>query len=311
MKQAVIDLGTNTFQLVITEVGPDGQQLVFRESRPAKIGKAGINQGFITDEAIDRALTVLRYFGEILQRYEVAPERAVVLGTSAIRNAANQQAFIDKIRQATGLIVRVISGDQEAQYIYYGVRAAGSLSEQTALVIDIGGGSVEFILCNQQRVFWKQSFEIGGQRLMERFMDSDPISPTAIRRLHHYFQEQLLPLANAIHQYAPTVLVGSSGSFDTLVDLYTMHNEGQWPPADQTAFDLPLPEFYRFYELLTTRDHDQRMELPGMIALRVDMIVVAVCLIDYLLRTFAIPQIRTSTYSLKEGVLAQSGAGQE
>jgi len=306
MKQAVIDLGTNTFQLMVMEMGQDAPRFLFRESRPAKLGKAGINQGVITEEAIGRALAVLRYFREILERYAVAPEQAVVIGTSAIRSASNQQAFVEQVRQETGFRIQVISGDQEAQYIYYGVRAAGALSDQTALVIDIGGGSVEFILCNEQRIFWKQSFEIGGQRLMERFMDSDPISPTAIRRLHHYFQEQLLPLANAIHQYAPAVLVGSSGSFDTLVDLHTMHTEGHWPPAEQTAFDLPVAEFYRSYELLTSGNRDERMQLPGMIELRVDMIVVAVCLIDYLLRTFGIRQIRTSTYSLKEGVLAQS-----
>ena len=305
MKQAIIDLGTNTFHLLIAEKQPNQPYTtLFRESRPAKIGQAGINQGVITEAGIDRALAVLSYFRQKLDQFGVMPEQVIATGTSAIRVAKNQIEFIERVRQTTGIPIRVISGEQEADYIYYGVREAGALSDQTALIMDIGGGSVEFILGNQFRIFWKQSFEIGGQRLRERFMSTDPINFSSIQRLHDYFQEQLVLLANAIHQYEPTVLVGSSGSFDTLVDMWFMHERGYLPPPDQTAFDLPVAEFYRAYELLITRDHTERMLIPGMIELRVDMIVVAVCLIDYVLKTFGITQIRTSTYSLKEGVLA-------
>ncbi|GAB3492045.1 hypothetical protein GCM10027341_05750 [Spirosoma knui] len=314
MKQAIIDLGTNTFHLLIVEKQETAYQTLFRESRPAKIGQAGINQGIITQDGIERAITVLTYFREVLHQHNVAPEHVAAIGTSAIRVARNQQEFIDRIRDATGISIQVISGDQEAEYIYKGVRAAGALDDQIALVIDIGGGSVEFILGDQNRMFWKQSFEIGGQRLLERFMPgapvvrhsdrSDPITPGSINRLHSYFQEQLLPLANAIHQYLPAVLVGSSGTFDTLVDMWFMHEQGHLPPADQTAFALPVTEFYRAYEQLISRNSEERMQIPGMIELRVDMIVVAVCLIDYVLKTYDILHIRTSTYSLKEGVLS-------
>lgn len=312
MKQAVIDLGTNTFHLMVVEQTTDGAiKTLFRESLPAKIGKAGINQGLITEEGISRALGVLGYFREQLDKFGVSPEEVVAIGTSAIRVATNQAEFIDRVRQATGIRVQVITGDQEAEYIYHGVRASGALqdTDKTYLIMDIGGGSVEFIIGSHDRIFWKQSFEIGGQRLMERFMTgppdrADPISPTAIRRLNDYFQEQLLPLTNAIHQYVPTILVGSSGSFDTLVDMWFMHEKEHWPPAEQATFQLPYTEFYRAYEQLLTRNHDERMAIPGMIELRVDMIVVAVCLIDYILRSFQLTQIRTSTYSLKEGVLA-------
>ncbi|GAA4401172.1 hypothetical protein GCM10023187_15050 [Nibrella viscosa] len=305
MKQAVIDLGTNTFHLMIVGRQPDGTyQTLFRESRPAKIGQAGINQGFIADDAISRALAALTYFRTVLDTYEILPEQVTAIGTSAIRVAGNQTDFIGTVKAKTGFEIQVISGEQEAEYIYYGVRASGALDDETALIMDIGGGSVEFIIGNRDRIFWKQSFEIGGQRLRERFMTTDPISSTAIRRLHNYFQEQLLPLANAVHQYSPTVLVGSSGTFDTLVDMQHMHERNDWPDSRQSAFELPLAEFYRSYQQLITRNHNERMQLPGMIELRVDMIVVAVCLIDYVLKAFGIRQIRVSTYALKEGLLA-------
>lgn len=304
MKQGIIDLGTNTFHLLIVEKNGTTYQTLFLESRPAKIGQAGINQGVITEAGIERALGVLTYFRQVLDQHQVAPEQVVAMGTSAIRVAKNQQTFVDRVRKETGISIRVISGDQEADYIYQGVRAAGALDDQLALIIDIGGGSVEFILGNQSRVFWKQSLEIGGQRLRERFMSTDPISPVSVQRLYDYFQEQLLPVANAVHQYQPTVLVGSSGSFDTLVDMWFMHEQGHLPNPAEKTFTLPIAQFYRAYEQLITRDHTERMQLPGMIELRVNMIVVAVCLIDYVLKTYGISHIRTSTYSLKEGVLA-------
>ncbi len=313
MKQAIIDLGTNTFHLLIAEKTGTTYNTLFRESRPAKIGQAGINQGIITEEGIGRALSVLTYFRQVLDQHEVAPEQVVATGTSAIRVARNQQEFIDRVRQETGIPIQVISGEQEAEYIYKGVRAAGALDDSMALIMDIGGGSVEFILGNQSRIFWKQSFEIGGQRLLERFMSGDPISTGSVSRMHDYFQEQLLPLTNAMHQYQPTIgpplrLVGSAGSFDTLVDMWFMHEQGHLPDPEQTTFMLPVNEFYRAYSQLITRNHTQRMQIPGMIELRVDMIVVAVCLIDYVLKTYGISDIRTSTYSLKEGVLASLDA---
>jgi exopolyphosphatase/guanosine-5'-triphosphate,3'-diphosphate pyrophosphatase len=131
MKQAIIDLGTNTFHLLIAERIGERIQL-FRESRPAKIGQAGINQGIITEEGINRALEVLTYFRQMLDQYGVAPEQVVAIGTSAIRVARNQQEFIDRVRQATGIQIQVISGDQEAEYIYQGIRFAGCLTDSTA-----------------------------------------------------------------------------------------------------------------------------------------------------------------------------------
>lgn len=321
MKQAVIDLGTNTFHLMIVEQLYPHWETLFRESRAAKIGKGGINQNRITPEAIDRALAVLTYFRSVLDQYEIDPAEVQTFGTSAIRVADNQQEFLERIWKATGLRIQVISGDQEATYIYAGVRASGAMNlnpnpqqePPVSLIMDIGGGSVEFVLGTPERIFWKQSFEIGGQRLLERFMPNpqNVISLAAVERMNDYFREQLLPLTNAIHQYAPTTgqpmqLVGSSGTFDTLVDMQFMNDPGHLPNPEQAAFVLPIAEFYRAYELLLTRNHDERMQLPGMIELRVDMIVVAVCLIDYILTAFNIQLITVSTYALKEGVLSVS-----
>ncbi|MCY7352691.1 MAG: phosphatase, partial [Cytophagaceae bacterium] len=215
MPYAIIDLGTNTFQLLIAEPADGGFKTLHEESRAAKIGKGGISDGRIAEEAIERALTVLKHFRTLTDAHGVAPEHVRPTATSAVRNARNQAEFVQRVREATDFRVEIIDGAEEAGLIYEGVRLGTPLNNAVSLIMDIGGGSVEFILCNQARIFWKRSFEIGGQRLMDRFMGFDPIAPGQVGRLYEYLDEQLLPLTNAIHQYAATELIGSAGSFET------------------------------------------------------------------------------------------------
>ena len=300
MKIAIIDLGTNTFHLLIVE----NNQKLYKESIPAKIGKGGISQGIISEEGIQRALGVLKHFREIIDRNKISTENIFAIGTSAVRNAGNKEEFMARVVQETGIVIQEISGDKEAELIYYGIKEALQINE-TSMIMDIGGGSVEFIICNHDKIFWKQSFEIGGQRLMDRFMKNDPISMRSVQQMDDYFREKLLPLANACHQYAPQTLIGSSGSFDTLVDMLFMKERGELPPADQVGFEYSLMEFYRAYDELLFKNHEERMAIPGMIELRVDMIVVAVCLIKYIIQTFEITHVRVSNYSLKEGILSK------
>ncbi len=304
MKFAIIDLGTNTFHLLIVEKQNDNIIKLYQDQIPAKIGKSGINQGIIVPEAIERAIGVLSIFRQKIDAYGVNLSQVTAIGTSAIRSAENKIAFCETIKEKTGIEILIIDGDREAELIYEGVKQAIDLGSEPSLIVDIGGGSVEFIIANSSRIFWKQSFEIGGQRLLEKFMTTDPISASAVSRLHTYFQEKLLPLANAMHQYAPKILVGSSGSFDTLVDIDFMHRLGHLPSTSQISFEIEITEFQRAYELIVAKNRNERMAISGMIDLRVEMIVVGVILIDYVLKTFNINTIKCSNYALKEGILS-------
>jgi exopolyphosphatase/guanosine-5'-triphosphate,3'-diphosphate pyrophosphatase len=301
----IIDLGTNTFHLLIVDKNEDAVTTVFHESRPARIGLGGINKRMITPEAFGRAFAVLDYFREKLDLFDVAQENTFAFGTSAIRNAENQTDFCSAVLDKTGISITVIDGNREAEYIYSGVRYGTELGNSPCLIMDIGGGSVEFIIGNETQIFWKQSFEIGGQRLMEKFMRNDPMSQSDKKNLYNYFEESLIPLANAVHQYAPVKLVGSSGTFDTLIDIDYQFRTNSSPPKNQTDFPLPKAEFYRIYTTILSGNHEERMQIPGMIELRADMIVVAVCLIDYILKSYGIDKIQVSSYALKEGVLAE------
>ncbi|MDR6563093.1 MULTISPECIES: phosphatase [unclassified Arcicella] len=305
IKKAFIDLGTNTFQLLIVAQEGSSYQKIHEDSYAAKIGLGGISSGVITPEGIQRAIVALKYFQEKLTHEEVATENIFATATSAVRNARNGEEFCNEIFTETGISINVISGEEEAALIYEGVKLGTQIGKETSLIIDIGGGSVEFIICNHDRVFWKQSFEIGGQRLMDKFFHSDPITPRSVQLLKQYLEEKLLPLTNAVHQYAPICVIGSAGSFETLVDLYFMKNFGYLPPTEQVSFDLPIAEFYDSFLKIVSANHDERMALAGMIELRVDMIVVAVCLIEFVLKRYDIHQIKVSNFALKEGILSK------
>jgi exopolyphosphatase/guanosine-5'-triphosphate,3'-diphosphate pyrophosphatase len=304
IKKAIIDLGTNTFQLLIVEQEGQNYKIIHEDSYAAKIGKGGISSGIITEEGIQRGVEGLQYFQQIFEKEDVTHENIFATATSAVRNAKNGEEFCQRVLNETGIKIQVISGEQEANLIYEGVKLGMNIGHEPSMIVDIGGGSVEFIICDQNRVMYKRSFEIGGQRLMDKFMNTDPISPRSVNALKDYLEEQLLSLTNAVHQYAPVCIIGSAGSFETLIDIFYIKTYGHLPPPEQISFELPLTEFYDSFFKLVSRDHNERMAIGGMKELRVDMIVVGVCLIDFILKRFNIQQIKVSNYALKEGVLS-------
>jgi exopolyphosphatase / guanosine-5'-triphosphate,3'-diphosphate pyrophosphatase len=301
-KLAIIDMGTNTFHLLIAEGDGGTFNIVFRDRLAVKIGMGGINDGVITESGVQRALLAMQSFRNIIDQHGV--ERVYAFGTSAMRNARNSKTVAERIQNVTGIDVNIISGEEEAHFIYLGVKAALGLGRDMNLILDIGGGSVEFIIANQDEVFWKESFEIGAQRLLEKFQKHDPIAKDEVAALDQHFEDSLFPLFEAIDKNKPTVLVGSSGTFDTLSDIFCI-THGIHKTADEIETPLTIEGFYEIYNELLTKDRAQRMLIPGMIEMRVDMIVVACCLVRFLLEKFSFSRIRVSTYSLKEGVLAE------
>ncbi len=303
---ALIDMGTNTFHLLIAEVNAQGQPQELYKTRVAvRLGQGGISNGSIAPEAYERGLKTLQDFRKTID--EFGADTVQAMATSMVRNASNGADFVKDIFKLTDIRIEIIDGNREAEFIYYGVRSAGVLDAQTALLMDIGGGSVEFILGNAQQIFWKQSFEIGAQRLMDQFFQQDPMPPQSIAAEKLYLEEKLQPLTEAVIKYKPTVLVGSSGTFDTLCDI-DAHSKGdtsrqQNPPV---ASSITLPDFYRIHHQLLQKNHTERLAIPGMLEMRVDMIVPASVTIDFILQKYHLKNILVSLYALKEGVLQQA-----
>jgi exopolyphosphatase/guanosine-5'-triphosphate,3'-diphosphate pyrophosphatase len=275
--------------------------IVHRERLAVKIGMGGINQQMILPEAIERAVLAMQSFKNTINKFKV--QEVFAFGTSALRNAKNTQAVLHEIKSITDIDVEVISGDREADFIYRGAASALDLGTENSLILDIGGGSVEFIIGNNKGICWKASVDIGAQRLLEKFQQHDPIHTDEIEALEVHFDKKLGALFNALTKYKPQILVGSSGTFDTLSDIFcAQHHILKSPEEIETA--LSLEGFHEIYSNLLIRNRKERMEIPGMIEMRVDMIVVACCLINYILKNHHFNRIRVSTYALKEGVLS-------
>lgn len=300
MKIAVIDMGTNTFHLLVAELIDDGYSIIHKERLPVKVGEKGINKDEIAPAAWERALEALKAFKKTAQQLEA--QQIFATATSAMRNARNGAQLAKEIKEQTGIEVNIISGAREAELILKGVRKALSLGQEKSLIMDIGGGSVEFIIANQKQTFWMQSFEIGGQRLVEKFHHNDPITLAEIEDIKRFLRQELVPLAAQCKVHAPKTLVGCSGTFDTLSDIYQAKNN-LLPNQEETEPPFPLEAFKAIHQELTTKVRSERLEIPGMIEMRVDMIVVASILIDFLVDSFHLSATRVSTYALKEGVL--------
>ncbi|WP_216688134.1 Ppx/GppA phosphatase family protein [Hymenobacter siberiensis] len=303
---ALIDMGTNTFHLLIVEMPTTpGQKpvVVLRTKAGVRLGEGGISQGIIAPAAYDRALHTLAGFKEEMELHSVTEVRATA--TSAMRVTKNGPDLVRDIFEQTGIQVNVISGEREAELICQGVRQAVDLGKESQLIMDIGGGSVEFIIANQTTIFWKQSFEIGAQRLLDMFFpDPSGVFPAAaVEAEQQYLGTMLTPLIEAVRQYRPVGIVGASGSFDSLADMQAgqLRTEAELPPCTELA----LESFQSSYRHLLGGNHEQRKALPGILPMRANMMVVATVLIDFVLGITEITRIRASAFALKEGVLAE------
>ena len=303
---ALIDLGTNTFHLLIVELpaGP-GQppHELLRTKAGVRLGEGGISRGEIAPEAYARALHTLAGFKEEIELHGATRVRATA--TSAMRVARNGPDLVRDIAEQFGIEVEVIAGAREAELIWRGVRQAVPLGPARHLLLDIGGGSVEFIIANEAEIFWKQSFEIGAQRLLDQFFPepSGILPAAAVAAEQAYFDAVLAPLAAAVQALQPVGLVGASGSFDSLADMQLgrLRPEKELPPRTELA----LSSFQTSYAQLLSLNHAQRLALPGILPMRADMLVVAAVLIDWVLGITGITRIQTSAFALKEGLLAE------
>ncbi|MDR1056055.1 MAG: hypothetical protein LBL90_09615 [Prevotellaceae bacterium] len=298
MRIAVIDLGTNTFNLLLAKINPDHTfTTLYSGKLPAKIGEGGINQHLITALAMNRAINVLKNYTIIIEA-EGGADRIIGIATSAVRTADNRNDFIAAIKEQTGIEVTVISGDEEAAYIFEGVKQAIDIGNETTITLDIGGGSNELIIADGQQIYWKHSFPLGIARVLDMFKPENPILPPTLEKVENYFWMQLEPFWIEAAKYSVKTLIGSSGSFDTYRSLLTQGN-----PGDALSFDIPLNDYFELHRRLADSTIEQRMQMKGMETMRAEMIVLASIFTNIVIQKLGIKRFIQSEYSLKEGFM--------
>ncbi|MBI2721072.1 MAG: phosphatase [Bacteroidetes bacterium] len=300
MRLAIIDCGTNTFHLLMVETEADAlQRKIFNTRFPVKLGEGAINMGFIAAAPFERGIAALRQFNAYIQVHKA--DKIIAFATSALRDASNGKDFAEQIKRELNIELQIIDGDREAELIYLGNRQALPLSKDVSLIMDIGGGSTEFILANDTEILWKQSFNLGAARLLQRFNPSSPIKKEELDQIKKYIKDNLDPLYEAVKKWSPAEIVGSSGAFDSVVEIIHGELGGEELTLEKTGYSIDLKQYETISALIKNADLIQRKQIKGLTPMRFDMIVISFILIDFILKEFDLKVMRVSTYSLKEG----------
>jgi exopolyphosphatase / guanosine-5'-triphosphate,3'-diphosphate pyrophosphatase len=301
MRIAILDLGTNTFNLVIADIDKKNYTAIFNDKIPVKLGEGGINERLIAPESFSRGIAAVKKHLEKIK--EFGTKKTFAFATSAIRGATNGKEFTLKILAETGVEVTIIDGNTEAEYIYHGVKQALELNNSPQLIMDIGGGSTEFIIANKYSILWKKSYDLGVSRLLETHKPQDPLSAQDCINIEKHLLNELTELWDICKKYSPDTLIGSSGSFDSFAEMIAHRFYTPEIIENKTSYDFNLSDFYQIHHTLLTSSLKERLQMKGLIPMRADMIVIASIFICLVLEKANINKMKLSTYALKEGVL--------
>jgi exopolyphosphatase/guanosine-5'-triphosphate,3'-diphosphate pyrophosphatase len=300
VRVAIVDCGTNTFNLLIADLNETGTEIQYTGKVPVKIGKGGINQSLILPDAMDRAIDALKQHAATIHRFHA--DKTLVFATSAARSASNKNELIERAKEEAGLDLTIISGEREAELIYEGVRNSDALNTDTALIMDIGGGSCEFIFCTRNQLLDRFSFEIGVSRLIDRFMPDDPIREDQIAEMYGYLEGILQGMFEKTKSLSPLYLVGSSGTFDTFTDMLKAEKQVGLT-SSASAFTYSAHDFNRLYHTILKSKLSERLLLPGMAPFRAEMITASVIAVKCIIDRYGFSKITSSAFSMKEGIL--------
>jgi exopolyphosphatase/guanosine-5'-triphosphate,3'-diphosphate pyrophosphatase len=306
MRIAVLDLGTNTFNLVVAEQNGNASFQILHSSKlPVKLGEGGISKGEITKAAFNRGVNAVLEHHNQIQLF--GAEKIHAYGTSALRTAKNGLKFLATIKDKTGIDIEIISGDREAELIYYGVRQTHPMDKGIYLILDIGGGSNEFILADKHKIYWKKSYPLGIARLLDRFKPSDPITGDEITRINAFIAGEIEELIEKVREFNAETLLGASGSFETFVAMIHASDEltetqvALWPKSIPISND----EFDMLYRKLIRSTTGERRIMKGLEPMRIEMIVLACIFTKFIIETLKIKTIIQSNFALKEGAIYQ------
>lgn len=295
---AILDLGTNTFNLLIAEKGKHGKPVfIYSKELPVEIGKGGIHKKEITAEATQRAIKALHKHRVKMDEFNI--DEYYAFATSAVRDADNGKEFTRKMRVETGIEIKILSGEEEAGWIYEGVKYASVLGKQCSLIMDIGGGSTEFIMADENIIFWKKSYPLGVSRLYEIFYPADPII-TKKAEVEKHISTMLEDMFEAAKAFTPHELIGSSGSFDSFAEMI-IHRTSSHEKAGN-GYEYPLKEFEKLYTDLVISTVDERLQMPGLIQMRAPMFAYSAILTELTLKKLSLKRMRLSRYAMKEGI---------
>ena len=318
---AGIDIGTNALRLLIAEMCKKGGRVEFRpiheDRRITRLGEGLVNSGLLSPPAITRTLQVLKEFHAVVTEYPV--DEVIAVATSAVREAGNRQSFLDRLREGIGLAAEVISGEEEARRTLKGVRYGLRADDRNILVMDIGGGSTEWMVVTDGEIRGIKTVGIGVVKLADRYLASDPLSDADQRRLILGIEETIGPVLKSLGpitrhgenapitrhgENAPSSghrLIGTAGTVTTLAALELRMTVYEASRVQNTS--LGLDRIEAWYRTLVGMSLDERRGLAGLEKGREDLIIPGTALLMTAMRLLGAREVTVSDYGLKEGVL--------
>ena len=297
---AAIDLGTNSFHAVIVDVFPDGSfQTVDKLKEMVLLAEKGFGQN-LSPAAMDRAIEALKKIKTLCDHQNA--EQVLAYATSAIREAENGGEFIQRAIDEVRIKINAIPGRMEAELIGLAVRHGIKLPDQPALMVDIGGGSVELIIGDRKQFYFLASKKIGVARMTASYVDSDPISSEEIRKLETYYEKQLRDVAQAFATHRAGIMIGSSGTMEN-IGLMIAKRENKLKKLSVNELEFTNEQFFSLYDELIGMDRKGRAKLSELDDKRIDLIAPGLILVRFLLRRFGIKKVKISSQALREGII--------
>lgn len=293
MRKGVVDIGTNTFNLLIADCTAQSMDILYSTKRGVALGMGGITRGIITDDAMDRGVTALSEFEQILQKFHVSDVK--LIATAAVREASNSSVFLAKVKKAINRDVLIIDGQREAEFIFKGVSLCHQF-DSPSIIMDIGGGSTEFILADKEGIKEMVSLKIGVSRLYQMFDCSDPFTEQDVLKIESFIESHS---QNFFLDKNIEILLGSSGTFETFYELIYRKPF----PLVYTTIELDIGPFLKSLEGLIDSTLDERNQNEFIIPIRKKMAPFAAVKTRWVIRQMGIKKILISPYSLKEGAL--------
>lgn len=297
---ALIDLGTNSLRLLLVRIAPNHAYTVITQQKEmVRLGEGEFGDDQLQPAAIARTVQVCRQFTALAKRYEA--REIVAVATAATREAHNQAALLDALREQAGLDIRVISGMEEARLIYLGVSTGVHMGERTAAFLDIGGGSTEVIIGDQRQYFDLESLKLGAIRLAALFPIGDgPVSADAYDAIQKHVRNTAVRSVQRLRAYPVTLAFGSSGTIENLANIAARALHGRAPARPP---ELTRAELAEVVTLLRKLPLEERRKVPGLTPERADIILHGAAILQTLMDELDLSTIITSDRGLRDGLL--------
>lgn len=299
---AAIDIGTNSFHLVIVEVQSDNSfKLLDKQREVIRLGShKGEDLSVISEGEIEKAIDILKNYKMLAEHYG-ASIRAVA--TSAVREAENKEKFVKAVKEKTGIEIEVVDGRTEAKLIFYGIKNAIDIEQKNVLCVDIGGGSSEFIYAEKGNPVITESVKIGAVRLSKKFFPDFILKKDSVEACHSYVEAQISYIKYLIDGKKTDQVIGASGTIVAAAILVQeLFNKPKKKSINKMTFTAEELNFV-YKEIIRRKTPAERISLPGMELKRADIIPAGIIILKTIFDLFEIKNITLSEYALREGII--------